>query len=88
MAELAGRVGDGMNAPAGPDLAELINIGRDAHTRAGRRQEDFLVTASGQPSARECDRLARLGVSRLIVFVRAPYVDSIRRAKEALGRER
>src|SRR5687768_3180936 len=47
MAELAGRVGDGINAPPGPPLARLIDIARDAHARSGRDPARFVVTTSG-----------------------------------------
>jgi alkanesulfonate monooxygenase SsuD/methylene tetrahydromethanopterin reductase-like flavin-dependent oxidoreductase (luciferase family) len=80
MAELAGRVGDGMNAPGGPQLPPLIRIAREAHERGGRNPDDFIVTASGSASPRERERLAELGVDRVVVFVRPPYVDSIARA--------
>ena len=49
MAELAGRVGDGINAPPGPSLARLIDIAREAHARRGRDPERFVVTTSGFP---------------------------------------
>ncbi len=82
MAELAGRVGDGMNAPGGPQLGRLVDIALEAHTRTGRDPERFLITASAEPSGRQ--RLAEVGVHRLIVPVRPPYVDGVRRARDAL----
>jgi hypothetical protein len=83
MAELAGRVGDGMNAPGGPGLPRLIEIAREAFARSGRDPDDFLVTASGGPA--EFERLAEAGVHRAIVHVRPPYADGVRRAAGALG---
>ena len=45
MAELAGRVGDGINVPAlHPHLGELVAIARDAYVGAGRDPNRFLVT--------------------------------------------
>jgi alkanesulfonate monooxygenase SsuD/methylene tetrahydromethanopterin reductase-like flavin-dependent oxidoreductase (luciferase family) len=82
MAELAGRVGDGMNAPGGPGLPRLIGVARQAHARSGRDPEKFLVTASGGLADRE--RLAEEGVDRVVVHVRPPYVDGVRRASQAL----
>src|SRR5205814_6243933 len=70
MAELAGRVGDGMNAPGGGHLGQLIEIARDAHARSGRDPADFVVTASSGPRGHQ--RLAELGVSRVIIYVRPP----------------
>ena len=46
MAELAGRVGDGICVPAGPKLAELVAVARRARAQSGRDPEQFLVTAS------------------------------------------
>jgi alkanesulfonate monooxygenase SsuD/methylene tetrahydromethanopterin reductase-like flavin-dependent oxidoreductase (luciferase family) len=84
MADLAGRVGDGLNAPAGPRLGELVDIAREARAGAGRELEPFLVTASGQGSPHQLERLAAIGVDRLIVFVRPPYVQEIGAVRRAL----
>lgn len=86
MAELAGRLGDGMNVPAGPRLGALMEIARDAHAQSGRDPAAFVVTTSAQPSRRERDRLADLGVDRAIVFVRSPFRDAVRQAHDALAR--
>ena len=51
MAELAGRVGDGLNTPAGPALADLIRTARDAHERAGTRPHDLRRDGLGRPVA-------------------------------------
>jgi alkanesulfonate monooxygenase SsuD/methylene tetrahydromethanopterin reductase-like flavin-dependent oxidoreductase (luciferase family) len=82
MAELAGRVGDGINVPGGPSMPRLVAIARDAHERAGRDPSQFIVTASA--GSRGFGRLAEHGVSRAVVFLRPPYVDGI----EQLRRER
>jgi alkanesulfonate monooxygenase SsuD/methylene tetrahydromethanopterin reductase-like flavin-dependent oxidoreductase (luciferase family) len=83
MAELAGRVGDGANLPAGPSLARLIDIARDAHARSGRDPARFLITTSGSPTD---DRLVALGVHRVITIVRPPYAVGVGRVAAALGR--
>ena len=83
MAELAGRVGDGINAPPGPSLARLIDIAREAHARSGRDPERFVVTTSGLPTD---ERLIRLGVHRVITMVRPPYTVAVGRLADALGR--
>src|SRR5206468_7002997 len=46
MADLAGRVGDGLCAPANVALPELVAIARDAHARAGRDPQGFLVAGT------------------------------------------
>jgi alkanesulfonate monooxygenase SsuD/methylene tetrahydromethanopterin reductase-like flavin-dependent oxidoreductase (luciferase family) len=81
MAELAGRVGDGINAPGGPNLGRLVAIAREAHERAGRDPSRFVVTASAGP--RDLGRLADRGVDRAVVFVRPPYLDGVDRVHTA-----
>jgi alkanesulfonate monooxygenase SsuD/methylene tetrahydromethanopterin reductase-like flavin-dependent oxidoreductase (luciferase family) len=82
MAELAGRIGDGMNAPGSSQLPALIRIAREAHEQAGRNPDAFIVTAPG--SARDRDRLTELGVRRVAVFVRPPFVDGVARLRDEL----
>ena len=85
MAELAGRVADGINLPGGPTLARLLDVARQARASAGRDPDDFLVTASAGPSPRDHERLQAMGVDRAIVFIGPPYVDGVRRARSARG---
>ena len=82
MAELAGRVGDGVNLPAGPSLARLIDVAREAHARRGRDPAQFVVTTSGRPAD---ERLVELGVHRVITMVRPPYAVGVGRVAAALG---
>jgi alkanesulfonate monooxygenase SsuD/methylene tetrahydromethanopterin reductase-like flavin-dependent oxidoreductase (luciferase family) len=86
MAELAGRLADGINAPAGPGLSRLVESARQARARAGRSPDRFVITTSGQPTAREQEALAKAGVDRMIIFVRPPYLDGIERARRMLER--
>ena len=85
MAELAGRLADGINLPGGPALARLLDVAREARASAGRDPDDFLVTASAGPSPRDHERLQAMGVDRAIVFIGPPYVDGVRRARSARG---
>jgi alkanesulfonate monooxygenase SsuD/methylene tetrahydromethanopterin reductase-like flavin-dependent oxidoreductase (luciferase family) len=80
MAELAGRLGDGANLPAGPSLPGLIDIARAAPARRGRDPDRFLITASGSPAD---ERLAAIGVQRVITMVRPPYAVGVRRVAAA-----
>jgi alkanesulfonate monooxygenase SsuD/methylene tetrahydromethanopterin reductase-like flavin-dependent oxidoreductase (luciferase family) len=82
MAELAGRIGDGINAPGGAHLGRLITVARDAHARAGRDPDQFVVTASSGPRGHQ--RLADLGVARVIIYVRPPYADGVAQVHSAL----
>jgi alkanesulfonate monooxygenase SsuD/methylene tetrahydromethanopterin reductase-like flavin-dependent oxidoreductase (luciferase family) len=76
MAALAGRVGDGFNAPAShPQLGDLIATATREHPGS-----DFVATASATLSPRwvsedsgQRERLRALGVTRLILGVPAPY---------------
>ncbi|MDQ1424947.1 MAG: hypothetical protein QOD72_2445 [Acidimicrobiaceae bacterium] len=83
MAEIAGRHGDGINAPGGAHLGRLVDIARAARERAGRDPADFIVTTSGSP--RDRDRLGDLGVDRIIILVGPPYGDGVARAGDALA---
>jgi alkanesulfonate monooxygenase SsuD/methylene tetrahydromethanopterin reductase-like flavin-dependent oxidoreductase (luciferase family) len=83
MAELAGRVGDGINAPGGSSLSRLLDVARDAHARSGRDPDRFVVTTSGSPTD---ERLVRLGVDRVISMIRPPYTRSVERIARELGR--
>jgi alkanesulfonate monooxygenase SsuD/methylene tetrahydromethanopterin reductase-like flavin-dependent oxidoreductase (luciferase family) len=85
MAELAGRLGDGINTPAGPRLGDQLNVAREAHARSGRDPAAFVVTASARPSRRERERLASLGVDRMIVSLAPPYADAVARVHDALA---
>jgi alkanesulfonate monooxygenase SsuD/methylene tetrahydromethanopterin reductase-like flavin-dependent oxidoreductase (luciferase family) len=79
MAELAGRVGDGINAPGGPHLDRLVDVARAAHADAGRSPDDFVVTTSASPGAVDERRYGGIGVDRVILMARPPYVDAVRR---------
>jgi alkanesulfonate monooxygenase SsuD/methylene tetrahydromethanopterin reductase-like flavin-dependent oxidoreductase (luciferase family) len=84
MAALAGRVGDGLNTPGGPNLAAMLEAARAAREQAGRDPASFLVTASARPAARDLDRLRGLGVDRAIVFIGPPYGPGVAAAARAL----
>jgi alkanesulfonate monooxygenase SsuD/methylene tetrahydromethanopterin reductase-like flavin-dependent oxidoreductase (luciferase family) len=81
MAEIAGRIGDGINVPAGhPRLRELVGIARDACAGTGRDATRFLVTVYAAFDERSLDadtparaELAALGVDRLILFLGPPF---------------
>jgi alkanesulfonate monooxygenase SsuD/methylene tetrahydromethanopterin reductase-like flavin-dependent oxidoreductase (luciferase family) len=81
MAELSGRVGDGFNTTAThPRLRELVELARDAHARAGRDPERFLVTVHTAFDERwlRADSPARtdlvaIRADRLILDLSPPY---------------
>jgi alkanesulfonate monooxygenase SsuD/methylene tetrahydromethanopterin reductase-like flavin-dependent oxidoreductase (luciferase family) len=84
MAELAGRMADGFNTPAGPRLGELVHLARDACAQSGRDPAEFVITASGGASARERARLEELGVDRVIVYIAPPYTTGVARVADSL----
>lgn len=79
MAELAGRVGDGVNLPGGPGLARLVEVARAARAASGRDPSSLVVTASTKLSARALASLEQIGVDRAVVFVQQPFADQARR---------
>jgi alkanesulfonate monooxygenase SsuD/methylene tetrahydromethanopterin reductase-like flavin-dependent oxidoreductase (luciferase family) len=79
VADLAGRLGDGVNLPGGPGLARLLDVARAARAASGRRSPSFVVTASSGLRSPELERLQDLDVNRAVVFVRAPFATHVRR---------
>jgi len=85
MAELAGRIGDGINCPP-TLLARLVPIAREAHAAAGRDADAFVVTTASGASPGDLRRLVDRGVDRAIVMIRPPYLTSVQRLAGTLGR--
>jgi alkanesulfonate monooxygenase SsuD/methylene tetrahydromethanopterin reductase-like flavin-dependent oxidoreductase (luciferase family) len=79
MAELAGRVGDGVNLPGSPQLAGLLETARAAVTATGGDPSAFIVTVSSDLRPQALERLEALGVDRVVAFVGAPSADRVRR---------
>ena len=73
MAELAGRIGDGICVQANSRVAELTAIARQAHSDAGRDPRQFLVVATLGSVPEQTQQWAELGVDRLIVYVAPPF---------------
>jgi alkanesulfonate monooxygenase SsuD/methylene tetrahydromethanopterin reductase-like flavin-dependent oxidoreductase (luciferase family) len=94
MAELAGRVGDGINTQAWhPRLASLLEAARSARASAGRDPASFLVTVFAGLEPRwlderrpERDRLRELEVDRLVLIVSPAAAQDIRDAARFLHR--
>jgi alkanesulfonate monooxygenase SsuD/methylene tetrahydromethanopterin reductase-like flavin-dependent oxidoreductase (luciferase family) len=83
MAELAGRVADGVNLPGGPGLAKLLDVARSARSAAGRDGSPFLVTVSSDLRARALTQLEGFGVDRVVVFIAGPFAEGVRRLAES-----
>jgi alkanesulfonate monooxygenase SsuD/methylene tetrahydromethanopterin reductase-like flavin-dependent oxidoreductase (luciferase family) len=81
MAELAGRVGDGINTTAThPHLRELVEIARNARARSRRVPGRFLATVHTAFDERWLDgdspartKLATIGLDRLVLDMSPPY---------------
>ena len=82
MAELAGRVGDGICVPVGPMMGELVAVARRAYARLGPRS----TTARGDrllaSYQRERSLLVPLDVDRLIVYVARRFDEGVARLAE------
>jgi alkanesulfonate monooxygenase SsuD/methylene tetrahydromethanopterin reductase-like flavin-dependent oxidoreductase (luciferase family) len=94
MAAIAGRHADGFNTQAlHPKLGDLLRAAREAHAAAGRDALRFIPTVFAslergwlRPDSPARQRLAELGVERLILLVAPPFdVGEIRAAGRLLG---
>jgi alkanesulfonate monooxygenase SsuD/methylene tetrahydromethanopterin reductase-like flavin-dependent oxidoreductase (luciferase family) len=79
MAELAGRVADGINLPGGPGLSRLLEVARGARAPSTENPASFVVTVSTDLSPPALDRLGGLSVDRAVTFVRPPFAEQVRR---------
>jgi alkanesulfonate monooxygenase SsuD/methylene tetrahydromethanopterin reductase-like flavin-dependent oxidoreductase (luciferase family) len=79
MAELAGRVADGINLPDGRQLAPLLEVARTAHAATGRDPSSFVVTVSSNLDRAALARLEDLGVHRAVAFVQGPFAQAARK---------
>ena len=79
MAQLAGRVADGVNLPAGPGLGRLVQIARASRAASARHSSPFVVTVSSDLSAAARERLKELDVDRAVAFVMPPFASHVRR---------
>jgi alkanesulfonate monooxygenase SsuD/methylene tetrahydromethanopterin reductase-like flavin-dependent oxidoreductase (luciferase family) len=83
MADLAGRVADGVNLAGGPHLARLLEIAQSARSFSGRDLSSFIVTVSSNLHPQALQRLESLGVHRAVVFVGPPLVQQVRSLAES-----
>ncbi len=84
MAEVAGRVGDGINAPGGPRLGQLVDVARAARADAGRDPDELIVTTSASAGSVGSTRHEEIGVDRVILMAGPPYVESVGRLSSAI----
>lgn len=79
MAELAGRLADGLNLPAGPHLDRLLGLARASRAATGRDPSTMVITASSDFAATSLRRLEALGVQRAVCYVPRPTADRVHR---------
>ncbi|MBO0715020.1 MAG: LLM class flavin-dependent oxidoreductase [Acidimicrobiales bacterium] len=79
MAELGGRIADGVNLPGGPHLGHLLEVARRARVASGGDPTELVVTVSSDLRASNLERLEDLGVDRAVAFVQAPLSEGVRR---------
>jgi alkanesulfonate monooxygenase SsuD/methylene tetrahydromethanopterin reductase-like flavin-dependent oxidoreductase (luciferase family) len=85
VAELAGRLGDGVNLPGGRRLGALVAIAKEAHAAVGGDPDRFVITASAGTGT-DLAELADAGVQRAVVFLRPPFAASVLRAAAVVRR--
>lgn len=88
MAELAGRLGDGVCVRVSSAMAGLIAVSRDAYALSGRDPEDMLVTATLRSWSGETPPVVGLGVDRLIVYLAPPFLEGLARLAPTVNRWR
>ena len=88
MAELAGRVGDGICVPVGSTMAELVAVARAAQAGWDRDQRRLLVTALLSSWPERTGPPVGADVDRLILYVAPPFEKDISRLSDIVGRWR
>ena len=89
-ARRAGRIGDGYfpGRAGADDLERLVGIARQSAEEAGRDPRALEITAGGRPTPENIERLASLGVSRLIVppagFETSAVLEGLEQVAQAL----
>jgi alkanesulfonate monooxygenase SsuD/methylene tetrahydromethanopterin reductase-like flavin-dependent oxidoreductase (luciferase family) len=79
MAELAGRVADGINLPGGPRMSELVRVARGSRAETGRDPSTLIVSVSSDLRPAALDRLTALGVDRAVAYVPSPSAERVLR---------
>jgi hypothetical protein len=83
MAELAGRLADGVCVRVGSAMDGLIAVSRDAYALSRRDPGQMLVTASLRSWPGKTPPPVGPGIDRLIVYLAPPFPESM--ARLALG---
>jgi alkanesulfonate monooxygenase SsuD/methylene tetrahydromethanopterin reductase-like flavin-dependent oxidoreductase (luciferase family) len=86
MAELAGRIADGVNLPGGPLLPHLLETAKTARADSGGDPSELVITVSSDLRPSALERLKDLGVDRVVAFVQEPLADRVHRLAAARRR--
>jgi hypothetical protein len=81
MAGIGGAHGDGFNTQAmHPQLESLMTLARDQHTASGRDPKRFVASVFAglsetwlRPDSQARQKLARVGIDRLILLIEPPF---------------
>jgi alkanesulfonate monooxygenase SsuD/methylene tetrahydromethanopterin reductase-like flavin-dependent oxidoreductase (luciferase family) len=84
MAEVAGRVADGICLPASSPVAELVAVARRAYASSGRDPDRLLVTALASLPPGRLPSIGR-DVDRVIVNVARPFSTEVVRLGDIVG---
>ena len=88
MAELSGKVGDGICVQARTESSELATVAREVRARSGRGPGQFVLAASLGSVPEQTRSWAELGIDRLIVYVAPPFIEQIQRLAGVVSRDR
>lgn len=88
MAELAGRVGDGICVRAGPAMTGLVALARRSRERSDKKQQPLLVIATREPWADGPQPPVASDVDRLIIPVSPPFDQPVAELGEMAKRGR
>jgi alkanesulfonate monooxygenase SsuD/methylene tetrahydromethanopterin reductase-like flavin-dependent oxidoreductase (luciferase family) len=88
MAELAGRVGDGICVDVGSTMTELIAVAQHACARSGRDEERLLVTALMSSWPEGIHPPVDADLDRLILYAAPPFDEAVARLHERVVRWR
>jgi alkanesulfonate monooxygenase SsuD/methylene tetrahydromethanopterin reductase-like flavin-dependent oxidoreductase (luciferase family) len=85
MADLAGRVGDGICVPVRSTTTELVALARAAQARSDRDQRQLLVTVLVSSWPERARPPVEADVDRVILYVAPPFEKDIDRLSDIVG---
>jgi alkanesulfonate monooxygenase SsuD/methylene tetrahydromethanopterin reductase-like flavin-dependent oxidoreductase (luciferase family) len=86
MAEVGGRMGDGICVPVGSTMTQLVGAARRARADSGRQPEGLLVAALLSSWPELSQRPVGPDVDRLVIYVAPPFDEAIGRLQGVVAR--